>query len=64
MCLKVILKKFFSSNANVNVSIKFLLALGGLLEGTQAFAHSESTWSLGRSEDNRRAFKLLGQSST
>ena len=33
-------------NVNVNASLKFLWALEGLLDGTQALRHSEGTWAL------------------
>ena len=31
----------FSFNVNINASLKFLWAIEGLLEGTQALGHSE-----------------------
>ena len=44
----------FLFNVNVNTSLKFLGALGGLSEGT---------WALGHSEDTPRALNALRYSS-
>ena len=57
--LKVVSEGCFSFNVNVNTSLKFLSALAGLSEGTQALWHSKSTWALGHSKGTRGAFKAL-----
>ena len=40
ICLKDILEERFSFNVNVNVSLKFFWAVGGLSGGNQAVGHS------------------------
>ena len=47
ICLKCISQEeCFSFNVNVNTSLKFLGALGGLSEGTQALGYSDGTCGL------------------
>ena len=60
--LKSISEECFLFNVNDNVSLKFLLTLGGLLEGTHALGDSKDTWALGHSQGTRRALGRLGHS--
>ena len=46
ICLKCISEECFSFNVNNNASLKFLKALGWLLQYTHALGHSEVTWTL------------------
>ena len=55
ICLKGILEKYFSLNANVNDSPKFLRDLGRLLEGTQALGHQGTR----KNSKGTRALKVL-----
>ena len=66
--LKGILKECFSFSVNVNATLKFLLAFGGLSEGTEALGFSEGTWTLGHLRHLGtwvfRALRHLGHSGT
>ena len=53
---------FFS--VHVNASLKFLWALWGLSEGTQALGHSEDTWALGGHSKGTRVLGHLSHSGT
>ena len=50
ICLKGVSKECFSFNVNVNASLRFLWAFGGLSESNQTVGHSEGTWTLGHSQ--------------
>ena len=62
ICLKGISEECFSFNFNVNASLKFFWALGGLSEGTQALGHLR-TWAHEAHSDTR-VLKPFGHSST
>ena len=66
--LKGILKECFSFSVNVSATLKFLLAFGGLSEGTEALGFSEGTWTLGHLRHLGtwvfRALRHLGHSGT
>ena len=62
ICLKDISEECFLFNGNVNGSLKFLGALGGLSEDTQALEHPERTWILENS--GIRKPKVIGYSVT
>ena len=46
ICLKDISEECFLFSGNVNGSLKFLWALGGISLGTQSLVDSKSTWVL------------------
>ena len=58
VCLKGISEECFLFNVNVNTSLKFLWALGGLSEGTEALGHLKGAWS--KSRGHSKGTRTLG----
>ena len=64
ICLKGISKECFLLSVNMNISLKFLAALGGLSEGNQALGVSEGTCALRVLSKGTRALGYLRHSDT